>query len=630
VALEDLQELLESLTTGLEDLQAPLEDLTSLLSSLTSGLDGLKSGSEGAGHALQGAGESAQGVGGMLQKATEGAKVAAEAIRGLGEAAEAMANGPLPSAGEAMSAVGNVLGGAMTGAADKAAEALGKLGPEGEAAGAALQALAEVASATVGTLTTLMGIALEVNEKIDLMSARFEALAGSTAGGEEIFNMVQKLGQELPFATAQIAGWAQGLRAAGVQGKQLEEDIKAVAAATALMGESGGAAAMQLFKRLGEGGPAADKLLKTFQEGGPKADKLLKEMGLSLADIGGAAALSKMSAEQLHEALAKAMEKKGSGPLDAMMNGWPNIIQKAREGFLSLFDALGPAIEPFMAEVKGLFGEFSKGGVVINMLKPIVTSVLSTLFGWATTAFHAIHQGLLFVAVYALKAYIAIRPIVDHIKQLVSSQQFITGLKIAFIALGAAVLIAALPFLFIVASVLAVVAVFGLLVAGAAYVGAMLVAQIGAWWQALSGLASGAVDAASNFIGGLVQGISAGVGAVVDAVKGLASSALGAFTGAFGIRSPSTVMLEHGEENIGGAAATGVDRAQPKMKAAMARLSDGAGAGGKGGARGQGGDDRELHFHYHGPLEDYERFKRYARRFLEETANEAGATPGQA
>jgi hypothetical protein len=105
--------------------------------------------------------------------------------------------------------------------------------------------------------------------------------------------------------------------------------------------------------------------------------------------------------------------------------------------------------------------------------------------------------------------------------------------------------------------------------------------------DALSGLTDGAGSAASNFIAGLVGGIQAGIGSVIAAVSGLASGALAAFTGALGIKSPSTIMLEHGKDNIAGAAATGIDKGAPKVDKAMAGL--GGGPKGKGGGKGASG-----------------------------------------
>jgi phage-related protein len=635
VALEDLEELIESLTGDFEALESPLASVSDLLDNLASTVDVATSALDGLGDALgslKAGGAAAEDVGEKVKGATDTIESscghAASAINTINAALSSIADGPLPSARQAATAVGQAIGGALTSGAHEAAQALSALGPEGEAAGAALEGLAAVASATVGTLATLIGTAIEVSEKLALMRARFDGLAGSAEGGAKVTAMVMRLGQQLPFATDQVAAWAQKLELAGIKGQALERDIKAVAAAAAF-GPDVAAGAEHLFRRLGEGGPAADKLLKDLSAGGQRAARELMAAGLTIADLGGQAAVAKMSAEQLHDALAKALQAKGGEALGVMMESWPNIIEKAREGFFSLFGDLGPSVKPFMAEVKGLFSEFSKGGTVINALKPVVTAVLGTLFDWAKKATAALHKGLLYVVVGALTAYIAMRPVIDAIKQLAASENFLTGLKVALVLLALPFAVMAVAIVLVIATVGILVAALGAVVYGIVWLAGAIVGFVASAASALSDWISGAVEAASNFVAGLVQGISSGAGAFVDAVKGLAQSGMNAFTGFFGIRSPSTKMLKHGDENIAGAAATGVDRGAPKVKRAMARLGGEPGTG-EGGRGDRGGGGREVHYHYSGPVEHYPTFREHMRRFLEETAAEAGAAPAEA
>lgn len=555
--------------------------------------NGLKQGRDELGR-FSAAGSGAQSIlGKSFESIASGSKTVASAITSVGSVIDGLASGSIPSAQEAMSKAGEMLGGALTGGAHQAAEALGALGPEGEAAGAALEGLAAVASATIGTLTTLMGTALEVNEALSLMRSRFDALAGGAAAGAQVNEMVQRLGTTLPVATSQVATWAQSLQAAGLQGGKLEQAVKAVAAASALMGEQGGAAAQNFLKRLGEGGPAADKMITELQKGGRRTDQMLKNMGLSTKDLAKAMGMTpeafakaKISADQLNGAVTKALQAKGAGPLEAMSNSLPNILSKAQEGIRSLFDGLGPAIEPFMAQVKGLFGEFSKGGVAINTLKPIVTAAFSTLFAWGTKAVNAIHRGFLMLTIAGLQAYIAMRPLIASLKEFVTSASFIMGLKAALVVLGVVLLIVLSPLIAIGIAFLAIVAAGAALVAGIVYVGGMLIDEVGSWLTILADLGPGALEAAGNFVAGLVDGITAGAAAVIAAVKGLASGAMDTFTGFFGIRSPSTKMLVHGQKNIAeDALAEGIDRGAPAVDDAMARLGSGEpgnGAKGKG------------------------------------------------
>lgn len=568
-------------------------------------------------NAWQKATSAAKGLAGNgLEKLKSGASLASPALKTLAGASAIVGNALQTSSG-AVGAFGAAVGGAAMSGAAKLSGELAKLGPEGEAAGIAIQAMAAAFAATIGTLTTLMGLAIEVTQHIDLMKARFEALAGSASGGAAVTAEVNKLANALPFAKAQVESWAQSLVAAGVKGKQLEDDIKAIASATALMGDSGGAAAETLFKRLGEGGPAADSLVKELQKGSRRADKMLKEMGLSIADLGGKAALSKMNAEQLHAALAKALSKKGKGPLDDLALTFPVLLQKVREGFLSLFDKLGNSVKPFMKAIKSLFAEFSKGGGVINALKPIVTSVLSTAFAWATKAVDAIHgivkwllnsgkasgyfAGALGVLKSGWKALVAIfgvvrdalKPIVGVLKEIFSNATVLDGIKTIFKVIAAVIVVVA-----VVLGTLA--AAFATLIG---IVGAVVGAIAGAV-AALASFAGEAVSAGADFVSGLIGGITGGAGALIDAVKGLASSALGAFKATLGIASPSKVMMAMGG-HVAAGAAEGIDRGAPHVAdraANMGKAIAGAAAGGaKGGAPGGKGaaglSIGELHLH---------------------------------
>jgi phage-related protein len=133
----------------------------------------------------------------------------------------------------------------------------------------------------------------------------------------------------------------------------------------------------------------------------------------------------------------------------------------------------------------------------------------------------------------------------------------------------------------------------GVIVAVVVVIGT-LIAVIGA----VAGAIAGAFGAIVGFVVGVVGGISdavvAGLSALdpsafVAKMKELALSGLAAFKGIFGIHSPSTVMLEHGEENIAGAAATGVDKGGAKVDKAMAKMGPKLGGGGaKDGGAGAG------------------------------------------
>lgn len=537
-----------------------------------------------------------------LDKAERAAGVAmAKAAADPGNAAkaaaakDAQARAALQAAKAMAADASKGLGGDLAGAASGATQAggavgmlqsaLAKLGPEGQAAAVALGLITIAATAVIGTLALLASKAIEVTQHLGLMAARFSALAGSAAGGKAVAAMVEKLSGQLPFATAQIEQWASALQRAGFAGKGLEEATKAVAAAAAINPEGGAQAATELLSKLAAGGKEAKDLLRAIAEGGRKGTAPLREMGLTLADLGGKAAVAKMTADQLGKAIEKALAKKGAGPLAAMGLDLGVMIDKVKEGFASLFADLGPSVEPFMRSIKALFGEFSKGGGAIKALKPTVTEVLGTLFAWAKRATDAVHevvQGFM----NSKKAHgpfaelgRTLRQTADATMGLLSTlkrldngssgQQASASLRL-FLLVIQAVAGAVATMIDNATMALAILDALGDIASNA---GALL-----------SGLGAAAREAASSIVGGLVGGLD--FGAFIEKMKGLALAGLNAFKAAFGIASHSKVMVEHGRENIAGATAAGVDKGADKMDASMERLAspptgEGTGGGGK-------------------------------------------------
>lgn len=548
----------------------------------------------------------------MMTKATGTAKSFASGIKGLAGTFKSFASGDLPNATQAMTAFGGAIGGGIADGAKQLSSALGALGPEGQAAGAAIEALGAVLSATVGTMSTLAGMAIDVTQKMDLMRDRFAALAGGTAGGKAVQAMLSKLSATLPFASSQVSEWAQSLLKAGVSADQLEDRLKAVAAAEAL-GEGGGAAAEAFFKRLGEGGPAATKFIQELGKGSRRAVGMLKEMGVSMEDLGGSAKVAKMSAKELQDAVSKVLQKKGAGPLADMALTFPAILQKAREGFLSLFAKLGPSVKPFMKAVKELFANFNKGTPLMKTLQGVVTKVFGTLFGLATKAVHALQAifqwfmnsgkaGGMFSGVVAVAKVVwaklvtifnvvkaALKPIIALFKGIFSNAMVLKGIRTIFtsiaVVIGAVVLTIATLIGVFVAVAAAVSAFVGLIVGAFMGVVGEVTNFVGSIIDTLMGLATGGSSAASGLIDGLVGGISSGVGAVVSAVLGLAGSAVSALKGALGIHSPSTVFAGMGG-NMAEGAAQGMDRGAGRVADSGASL--GAAAAG-GAAKGMGG-----------------------------------------
>lgn len=537
----------------------------------------------------------------QAQKAAAAQAKATAATKDAGATAQTAAAGQA-SLGQSLidSASGATQAGGVIG---KLQGILSKLGPEGEAAAIAIGVLTIAVTAVVGALTAMAAAAIEVIAQRSQLLATFSALSGGAAGGAKTLAIVEKLGTQLPFATAKIAEWAKGFQQVGFQGKALENALKAVGAATALMGESGGAAAQHMIEALGRGGFEAAGLVMKLKAGLPEARSQLAEMGLRVEDVAGALGMTtaqfrnaRLSAKQMAEAIEKALAKKAAGPLGDLMLTWPNIIGKAKEGFMSLFDKLGPAVKPFMSAVKNLFGLFNKGGAATSALKPIVTAVFTTLFSWATKVVTAVtgivkafsgagkaggmFSGVVSVAkgVFAILMTIGktvaapLMAVAGLFKLIFSNALVLNGLKTIFTVLAA----------FIGSIVVGI----GLLVGAIAFLGSMIASAI----AAVVGLAASGVAAAVGFIDGLVNGITGGAGGVIGAITNLASSAVGAFKAALGIASPSKVMMQmggHTAAGFGEGVDDGAGKAQESMQKMVnpSKLKVPAGGGKGGGSR---------------------------------------------
>jgi len=520
------------------------------------------------GEDLRGMAKAGEGVAARVPGALNAAKAA---IEGVGATVSKVLNGDIRGA---LAGIGK----AAEAGIGKLTEKLSQLGPYGQAAAAAITVLTSVVGALAGSMLDAMGAAIGMVEGGARIKATFDALAGGKAAGAATLKMISDLSAKLPFTTGQIREWAQSLMAAGLQGEALKSALEAVAAAQALMGDSGAAAAQNMMKQLAEGGKAAETLLKGIQEGSKKSAAALAEMGLSSKDLADALGMTpekfakaKISAEQMNKAIQDALKKKGQGPLDEMMGSWPVIMAKVKAGLMSLLGDLGPAVKPFMAEVKKLFEAFYKGGSVITFLKPIFTAVFSTLFSWATRAVSAVRAvmdallnstkagGMLSGAIAVLKGawagIVAIfgavkagaMPIIEVFKKIFSNAAVLDGLKAIFTTLAVVIGAVAIA-IAVVAAVVATVAggiaaAVGGIVAAFALAAEGISTFVSSAVGVLEGLVSAAGEVGSNMVAGLVDAITGGIGAAVGAVVNMVKGVIDAARGAADAHSPSRKMI---------------------------------------------------------------------------------------
>lgn len=518
---------------------------------------------------------------------------------------------------------------AMSEAMSQASWAIGAVEVVAAAAVAAVVAL----GAGIGYLAAK---AIEVTEQRAALLATFAALGGGAAAGKQTLAMVDALSEKLPMAASQIATITKNLESAGFRGQALGKAVEAVAAATAIMhDESGGAAAQKMLQVLAEGGQGAKKMADAISKGGAKSNKLLQQMGLSSKDV--TLALKEMgvkgtaSADQVGMAVEKALAKKGKGPLEEMAMTMPVMLAKLKEGFLSLFEGLGPSVKPFMTAVQSLFGQFTRGKAPMKALRAVVTEVFGTIFRYATMAVKAVSAFVKenFTAKNVASTWNDIKTRVAQVVNvlgkvwsvmgpIVTSKPFLDSLAMVFKIIGVVVLVT-------VSAMATLSAMMGALAAAVMFLGAALWSAIGS----LINLAAAGLGAVNEFVAGLVQGILNGIGDFVAAVSAMASAGLAAFKSIFQINSPSAVMDQMGG-HVAEGAAQGVEGGQGRVEGAATKLGAGmigATAGGaKGGKGGSGGGVTvgELHLHTSASTTEAMAEELFAS-FLDRMATMAGA-----
>ncbi len=566
-----------------------------------------------------------------FQKLSDKAKAAAAAqeahtkkMQDFAEAAKG-AKSPVDDTGKAVDMLKDRMP-QLDGNLGKAQQALAKLGPAGVAAAAAFAVVVIAVTAVIGAFVKLAAAAIAVSQQRDALANTFAALSTGAETGEQLVAAMDDVAHALPFTEARVNAWAKALMGAGLEGEVLADRVRGIASATALMGDEGGAAAENLFKKLASGGQAAEEISKAIKAGGGEAAEQLAKMGIRSADLAKALGTTPdkmktmtVTAAQLGDALQKALIEKGAGSLEAMSLTWESITGKLGDAWDDMFKGLGDSVQPFMAAVKDLFAEFAIGSTAQVTTKELLTAVFTEVFAVATKVVNFIHKGFLMVEIAAFKVATAMLPIVRIIMAIASNAMVLDGLFFILKTIGVLVLAIAAPLFAVTAAFWAVgTVVFAVL---SAIVGAILwcvgdtVRAFGVMTSTISNWASSAWAAGTNWVMGIVGSITGGVGMVVDAVKNLASSAMSAFTGFFKIHSPSQLMADTAI-HIPGGAVEGIEAGTGDVEGAMEEMSTaGMGGASKGfaksaaGASSSGDGGINVVVHYNGTREDFPDFE---------------------
>ena len=492
----------------------------------------------------------------------------------------------------------------------------------GQAVAAVIQIAGGLVGITAGLIKSGVEFAISSNESKQAMLGLFDAMGGGITTGLETEAMIDGLKEKFGISKDSLVAYTNELHKLGVTDLgQVESGILAMASAAALT--KGGAEALVSFRKkidlaVESGGKLkiAEKQIATLGETGANVADVAKVMGISVGELTKNLAAGTVDASKFGDALQTAIIKKGQGPLERMAASSANLKKLLSEAWGDLFEDIDVA--PFMQEVKKLFDIFGQGTESGKALKAGIGGFFKEVFAILTKVVPMVKHFLLDMVIYALKAYIALKPIGKAISEFANSAtgaamitQVLSGLWTVLKAIGVVIaVVAGVAIVLWAAMVVVSTTVWSLLgaiislwvdgfekgIASLSAVGAAISGFAAEAWAVLTGWVSGAATAAADFVAGLVSGITAGAGAVVGAVKGLADGAAGAFKSALGIKSPSKVMAGFGE-HMGGGVVQGLEASESSVHGASSGVADaavkgmasgGADAGGASAAKGGG------------------------------------------
>jgi hypothetical protein len=479
----------------------------------------------------------------------------------------------------------------------------------GQVVSAVVEVAGGIAGLSVGLLKSAVEFTIASSQAKGGMLAMFDALGEGNITGEQTDAMLDGLRAKLGVTKDAMVPLVKEFMAMGVTSQAaLEKMTTAALSAKALTGGSDAAAQaftklskkIQLASEMGHGLKIPERGLGSLASMGLTVADVAAKMGTDTKKLGAELKAGTADASKFGNALQDALIAKGAGPLDAMSLSAANLGAIVKEYVADLFEDMRPEVTALMKEVKGLFGVLDAGKPSGEAIKTGLMAYLKQVFGVLTKLVPIAKHFFLDVIIYALKAYLSIKPLISAFKAWAASAEgastitaVLSTLWTVLKVIGVIVLVVVAAFVGLWLVSVGIAAAIWILIAvllsfafdtsqavtGAVLeMGAAIVEFVSGAIAALVGWASSAATAASDFISGLVTGIQNGASQIIAAVTGLAAGAKGAFKKALGISSPSKVMMEMGT-STGEGFAEGMTATAPDVHAAVGDLSAAASAG---------------------------------------------------
>lgn len=442
------------------------------------------------------------------------------------------------------------------------------------------------------------------------------ALTGNEALGKEFGAIVNQLAQDIPLAKDQIGALAQELSLLRLGRRDLQAGLTAIGIVTSALGDSAGSAVKAIVsasaatRRFNLGvRDIYGELTGLAGTGLKKADvlgALAKQFGVSVGEAERQLLLGRVKLADGLKALEAAAQGRFGKVIALQMLDFNVQIQKAKEAIVGLFADVD--LEPFLAGMKDLLRVFDSNTVVGRALRTLLTDGFNGLGIAVSKLAPVLKQMFLGAVIGALQFYLAIRPVVRVIGEVVGWLGRLVGIenavgagKFLFIALAGSMAVFAAAVALAFAPLALLLGAIGLIGYGL-YKIIVIGDQVWGWLNAQVAAAAAYIEsidlgeAAANMIRGLVNGITQNAGAVIAALGNLATQAIGSFKAQLGIASPSKVFEGFGT-NIAMGAAIGVEQGTPAVEGATSSMGGAAVSGATAGASaasGGGGGPRQI------------------------------------
>jgi hypothetical protein len=393
----------------------------------------------------------------------------------------------------------------------------------------------------------------------------FRAMAGGKAAGDQLFGMMEDLATQLPQTKDELTAWSKEFTAMGILKQDaLRTELRATASAAALMGDEGAEAFTLLTRKITESISTTGKLklsekqLASLAKTGANVDDVAKAMGVSTKTLAAHLKAGTVNATAFGDALNKALIEKGGSALDRMLGDVGVLRKKFDEMIGDMFEDVN--IQPFIDSMKDLLSVFSQAQPSGQAMRAGIMGFFNSFFEWSAKAVLIAKHMFLDLEIFALRAYIAIKPYAGVLKDIAIGALVVAGVFAAVLVGAVLGVVGALAML--VAPSVAAVAAFvwlydtivnswGQITGFVSGVVAGVLNTISGWLSSLYDLGAEisewAIGAAAGLVEGLVNGIANGTGMIVDAVKGLAHSAIKSFKETLGIASPSKEFMKLGD-----------------------------------------------------------------------------------